>query len=208
MRAELPAGLTVFHSTADSEVKHLVDLGFRVLAGVVPEADPQAPPGACYLRHRRACEQGPGQAPAPGTSHQRPWAVGRSPCRWCAAQLRSRSGSHPARAGTAAALSSWLEGTGRALAPLGVCGGLRPTELELRDWGQAPAMGLAGGSHTGSPMAPGGDSGQTVPQGTPSTTTPSQPMNPTGHEWRNYAGDTVATQAGPGLAGPQGGTRT
>lgn len=41
--------LTRLHSTADPEIKDLVDLGFRVLSGVVPESDPQASPGTRYL---------------------------------------------------------------------------------------------------------------------------------------------------------------
>lgn len=43
---------TVFHSTADSEIEDLINFGIRVLAGVVPESDPQASPGACYLEQR------------------------------------------------------------------------------------------------------------------------------------------------------------
>lgn len=44
---------TRFHSTADSEIKDLVDLGFRVPSGVVPESNPQASPGTCNLEERR-----------------------------------------------------------------------------------------------------------------------------------------------------------
>lgn len=44
---------TRFHSTTDPEIKDLVDLGFRVPSGIVPESNPQASPGTCYLRQRR-----------------------------------------------------------------------------------------------------------------------------------------------------------
>ena len=46
--------VTVFHPTADSEVKDLIHLGLRVFSGIVPIPNPQAPPGACYLETEKA----------------------------------------------------------------------------------------------------------------------------------------------------------
>lgn len=65
---EVLAALTRFHPTTDPEVKDLVDLGLRVLSGVVPESNPQASPGTCYLQAGKVgVGRGQGRAPAPQT---------------------------------------------------------------------------------------------------------------------------------------------
>lgn len=42
------AASNVFHSTSDSEVKHLINLGLWAFSGVISKSNPQASPGACY----------------------------------------------------------------------------------------------------------------------------------------------------------------
>lgn len=77
-RAKVLGTFTVFHSTPDSEVKDLVNLGFWVFSGVVPIANPQAPPGARYLETEKTGVQSGAKAnPSPaGMQAQVPAQVG------------------------------------------------------------------------------------------------------------------------------------
>lgn len=56
---------TVFHSTPDSEIEDLVNLGFWAFPGVVPISNPQASPGARNLEAEQVgAEAGPGPTPS------------------------------------------------------------------------------------------------------------------------------------------------